>query len=285
VPRWRWWIHFALIGGYILPGVVRGLYFVPEHPVLTRSTRGLLIVCGFNLAAFCCRVFARLARFSRHRRRIISAVASGLVGVTVGHRLLDRASGHSGRHWYHHDPLSLGHALGGRELVAERSVANSPKDRSPRGFFRVADEPPLLLVGANAGQFRRCGLARGIVARRDVNRNAGTLATGISVDHLRGYCDHRNRNWFWRRSFVDGSSCCRGSHSTGTFFRNHSNRASIDLASRDRARFFRCDHVCPAASGCEQASATAFVESSMACARALSAASLAAATGSCLAAR
>jgi len=51
-PRWRWWIHFALIGGYILPGVVRGLYFVPEHPVLTRSTRGLLIVCGFNLAAF-----------------------------------------------------------------------------------------------------------------------------------------------------------------------------------------------------------------------------------------
>ncbi|PYK61394.1 MAG: hypothetical protein DME43_02550 [Verrucomicrobia bacterium] len=169
-----------------------------EHTRLTHCLR-------IQSRRLCCRVFARLARFSRHRRRIISAVASGLVGVTVGHRLLDRASRHSGRHWYHHDPLSLGHALGGRGLVAERSAANSPKDRSPRGFFRVADEPPLLLVGANAGQFRRCGLARGIVARRDVNRNAGTLATGISVAHWRGYSDHRNRNWFWRRSFVDRS--------------------------------------------------------------------------------
>ena len=52
VPRWRWWIHFALIGGYILPGVVRGFYFVPQHPVLTGSARGLLVVCGFNLGAF-----------------------------------------------------------------------------------------------------------------------------------------------------------------------------------------------------------------------------------------
>ena len=52
VPRWRWWIHFALIGGYILPGVLRGLYFVPQRPVLTGSARGLLVVCGFNLGAF-----------------------------------------------------------------------------------------------------------------------------------------------------------------------------------------------------------------------------------------
>ena len=55
VPRWRWWIHFLLIGGYFFPGLMQGLYFAPRHsphPLLTHSTQGLLIVCGFNFVIF-----------------------------------------------------------------------------------------------------------------------------------------------------------------------------------------------------------------------------------------
>ena len=52
VPRWRWWIHFLLIGGYFFPGLIQGLYFARRDPVLTHSTRGLLIVCGVNFVIF-----------------------------------------------------------------------------------------------------------------------------------------------------------------------------------------------------------------------------------------
>jgi membrane protease YdiL (CAAX protease family) len=55
VPHWRWWIHFLLIGGYFFPGLMQGLYFAPRHsghPLLTHSTHGLLIVCGFNFVIF-----------------------------------------------------------------------------------------------------------------------------------------------------------------------------------------------------------------------------------------
>ncbi len=52
VARWRWWIHLLLIGGYFLPGLVRGLYLIPNRPALTSSPRGLLFVSGFNLGLF-----------------------------------------------------------------------------------------------------------------------------------------------------------------------------------------------------------------------------------------
>src|SRR5437868_14234710 len=52
VPRWRWWIHFLLIGGYFFPGLIQGLYFTPRHPLLRHSGQGLLIVCGLNLVSF-----------------------------------------------------------------------------------------------------------------------------------------------------------------------------------------------------------------------------------------
>ena len=52
VPRWRWWIHFLLIGGYFFPGLIQGLYFTPRYPLLRHSGQGLLIVCGLNLVIF-----------------------------------------------------------------------------------------------------------------------------------------------------------------------------------------------------------------------------------------
>src|SRR5438874_13194761 len=52
VPRWRWWIHFVLIGGYFFPGLIQGLYFTPRHPLLRHSGQGFLIVCGLNLVSF-----------------------------------------------------------------------------------------------------------------------------------------------------------------------------------------------------------------------------------------
>jgi membrane protease YdiL (CAAX protease family) len=52
VPRWRWWIHFLLIGGYFSPGLIQRLYFTPRHPLLRHSGQGLLIVCGLNLVIF-----------------------------------------------------------------------------------------------------------------------------------------------------------------------------------------------------------------------------------------
>src|SRR5439155_27079598 len=52
VPRWRWWIHFVLIGGYFFPELIQGLNFTPRHPLLRHSGQGLLIVCGVNLVIF-----------------------------------------------------------------------------------------------------------------------------------------------------------------------------------------------------------------------------------------
>lgn len=52
VARWRWWIHFILIGGYFLPGLVSAIYFIPDHPALRSDTRGLLFVAAFNLSIF-----------------------------------------------------------------------------------------------------------------------------------------------------------------------------------------------------------------------------------------
>ena len=50
VANWRWWIHLILIGGYFVPSI---LATGPrKHPALTYTSRGLLIVCGFQIVAF-----------------------------------------------------------------------------------------------------------------------------------------------------------------------------------------------------------------------------------------
>jgi len=50
VAKWRWWIHLILIGGYFLPSIFAT--GPRKHPALTYTSRGLLIVCGFQIAAF-----------------------------------------------------------------------------------------------------------------------------------------------------------------------------------------------------------------------------------------
>jgi hypothetical protein len=66
VPRWRWWIHFLLIGGYFLPGLIQGLYLAERPPLLTHSGHGLLIVCGLNLVIFINCLSSGLACFARN---------------------------------------------------------------------------------------------------------------------------------------------------------------------------------------------------------------------------
>jgi membrane protease YdiL (CAAX protease family) len=57
LPRWRWWIHLILVGGYFFPGTILALTHIRKHPALTSTPGGLLIVCGIELSAFAC-VFA-----------------------------------------------------------------------------------------------------------------------------------------------------------------------------------------------------------------------------------
>lgn len=52
VSRWRWWIHFLLIGGYFVPGTVRGLLYDSHRPVLTGTASGLIAVSTANLIFF-----------------------------------------------------------------------------------------------------------------------------------------------------------------------------------------------------------------------------------------
>lgn len=53
-PRWRWWIHFVLIGAYPLLGMAlrsgTGQRF--HGPALSGNVRGLLIVCGTEIVVF-----------------------------------------------------------------------------------------------------------------------------------------------------------------------------------------------------------------------------------------
>jgi membrane protease YdiL (CAAX protease family) len=50
VSRWRWWVHLILIGGYFIP--IPFLRHFRHQPALTSSVRGLLLVCGADLAFF-----------------------------------------------------------------------------------------------------------------------------------------------------------------------------------------------------------------------------------------
>jgi membrane protease YdiL (CAAX protease family) len=50
IPRWRWWLHLILLGGFFMPGLV----FARQNaqPALTNNSRGLLIASATNLAVF-----------------------------------------------------------------------------------------------------------------------------------------------------------------------------------------------------------------------------------------
>ena len=53
VPRWRWWMHLLLIGFYPLTILALSSLREPDHgPALSQSVRGLLLVCGVELALF-----------------------------------------------------------------------------------------------------------------------------------------------------------------------------------------------------------------------------------------
>lgn len=41
-----------LIGGYVIPAIPLGILYVPHRPALSSSIRGLLIVCGVQIALF-----------------------------------------------------------------------------------------------------------------------------------------------------------------------------------------------------------------------------------------
>lgn len=67
VARWRWWIHLILIGGYILPRIAIELEFPRDHPALSTSTGGLILVSLLELALFAL-VFGVACLFSRPTR-------------------------------------------------------------------------------------------------------------------------------------------------------------------------------------------------------------------------
>lgn len=50
LPRWRWWVHLVLIGGFFASGMVFNRH--RGGPALTSSPRGLLLVSGINIAVF-----------------------------------------------------------------------------------------------------------------------------------------------------------------------------------------------------------------------------------------
>lgn len=50
VGRIRWWIHLILIGGYFVPPIL--FTQVRTQPMLTDTSRGLLIVCAFQMGLF-----------------------------------------------------------------------------------------------------------------------------------------------------------------------------------------------------------------------------------------
>jgi len=52
VSRFRWWIHFILIGGYVAAAIPIGLIQHRRHPALLGTTRGLLIVCAWEIGVF-----------------------------------------------------------------------------------------------------------------------------------------------------------------------------------------------------------------------------------------
>lgn len=67
--RWRWWIHFIVLGAYPLLGVLVQLTTgrVSRGPALSGGVTGLLFVCGIEL--FCFSVFFLIAWLSSRASR------------------------------------------------------------------------------------------------------------------------------------------------------------------------------------------------------------------------
>src|SRR6478736_7838151 len=230
VPRWRWWIHFLLIGGYFFPGLIQGLYFTPRYPLLRHGGQGLLIVCGLNLVIFTIVFLLGWLASRATTDELLLRWRPGVVVGAAGCRLFDRDSAWSGRDRFHRGPLSPDHAIGERGIVSQLCFAESSKDRSAHRRRRVTDESRLLLAVSNSGQLRYRGLTRGIVARGHAGGNAHPLAGRIYVPHRREHCHRLNRGRVWRCSFADGRSCRRRGRSDRHFPRHHLNHPPIDLA-------------------------------------------------------
>jgi membrane protease YdiL (CAAX protease family) len=52
ISRFRWWIHFILIGGYVAAAIPLGLLQHRTQPALRATTHGLLIVCTWEIGIF-----------------------------------------------------------------------------------------------------------------------------------------------------------------------------------------------------------------------------------------
>ena len=52
ISRFRWWIHFILIGGYVAAAIPLGLLQHRPQPALRATTQGLLIVCTWEIGIF-----------------------------------------------------------------------------------------------------------------------------------------------------------------------------------------------------------------------------------------
>ncbi len=94
VPRWRWWIHLALIGGYLAVVAVMGWARGGGAPALTGTTRGLLLVCavefGIFALVFCLAVLASRASrddlMLRWRRGLLPVLLG--IGYSVAIRIV-----------------------------------------------------------------------------------------------------------------------------------------------------------------------------------------------------
>ena len=52
VPRWRWYVHLFLIGGFFIPGIAFSLKHVHRSAALGKTAGGLLAVSALHLAIF-----------------------------------------------------------------------------------------------------------------------------------------------------------------------------------------------------------------------------------------
>jgi membrane protease YdiL (CAAX protease family) len=52
ISRFRWWIHFVFIGGYVAAAIPLGLLQHPRHPALPGTTQALLLVCAWEIGVF-----------------------------------------------------------------------------------------------------------------------------------------------------------------------------------------------------------------------------------------
>src|SRR6476469_3971960 len=247
VPRWRWWIHFLLIGGYFFPGLIEGLYFTPRHPLLMHSGQGLLIVCGLNLVIFTI-VFLLgwlASRASSDEWLLRWRPGWWVVPLGVGYSIAIR----------------LGLAVTGfivvlflliTQLVNVQSLGNFALQNPPR-IDRLIDVGALRTnrayywLSLTLVSFVTAGLREELWRAATLAGMRALWAGRIYVPHRREHCHRLNRGRVWRCSFADGRSCRRRRRSDRHFPRHHLNHPPIDLAGGHCPRFIRRNHFCAAA--------------------------------------